>query len=401
MFGNGAEGQLGNGKRENETMPHKIRTLEEKISMISCGYQHTLFLTNHGKVYACGLNKNGQLGTGNRKSYLYPQKIIALETLRITRICANYHSAALTFKGSLYIWGSTPLGEHLTPVQAGKNLETVFTDIGMGENFTSLLDLRGHVYTFGQNENGELGQGDTQKRGQPTRVTQLKNKKAIAVACGKNFVIALGRTVRKADFFKELDQSTYDSISNRFETGLVDLETSIRGAQGSRMDATPPKRRSYKPEKTSPLGVEPRDSAFDREIQARMSTGSNRKSPERRNYWTEGNSTKREPPKETIYQSECDNLYGAREEIKKLRTQIEYLEGQVENRTRQNLFYENKIEELKKIAIENEEKDQKMHELLDRIEMEHQRCRKDLSNVEQTLAGKDEEIKVAILSICE
>jgi alpha-tubulin suppressor-like RCC1 family protein len=38
-----------------------------KIKSISCGRYHTLFLTQDGKLYACGQNKLGQLGIGRTR----------------------------------------------------------------------------------------------------------------------------------------------------------------------------------------------------------------------------------------------------------------------------------------------------------------------------------------------
>ena len=39
--------------------------LNEKIINIQCGANHTIFLTNTGKIYGCGANKNGECGAGD------------------------------------------------------------------------------------------------------------------------------------------------------------------------------------------------------------------------------------------------------------------------------------------------------------------------------------------------
>ena len=384
MFGNGTHGQLGNGNKENELMPHKVRTFEEKISAVSCGNEHTLFLTNNGRVFACGSNKGGQLGTGNRKNHLYPQKVIGLDIARVTKIAAGYHSAALTFKGELYVWGSSWLGENSSPVRVGQNFENVFVDIKMGENFTALLDLRGHVYTFGNNRNGELGQGDTQNRAEITKVTKLKDKKVTSIACGKNFVIALGRTVSKADFYRELDQSICEGNLQQPERP-VDEEF---GDSSTRFT-----------QEHSPYGImDGRALPFDKEAQIRgsaeldfsQSFGAQAKQNGVQRSWTEG---KQDRPR-SLARAESGNLYNLNEELKKLQARVEYLEEQLEVKTRQNWFYEVKIAELQKFAAENEEKDKKMHELWSNVESEHQRVLKELNNREQLLLESKEMIKV-------
>jgi hypothetical protein len=57
------------------------------------------------------------------------------------------------------------------------------------------LTQSGSVYTWGINESGQLGTGDLYKRSTPCRVDALLGKKVTSVACGKNFVIALGLTL--------------------------------------------------------------------------------------------------------------------------------------------------------------------------------------------------------------
>lgn len=41
----------------------------DKIANISCGYLHTMLLTNRGVVYVCGLNDKGRLGIGSNNYY--------------------------------------------------------------------------------------------------------------------------------------------------------------------------------------------------------------------------------------------------------------------------------------------------------------------------------------------
>ena len=48
----------------------KIDGIEKFVSQINCGSNHTLLLTNDGKVYATGYNEYGQLGDGTDKQSL-------------------------------------------------------------------------------------------------------------------------------------------------------------------------------------------------------------------------------------------------------------------------------------------------------------------------------------------
>lgn len=79
---------------------------------VACGGQHSLFLTETGEVFACGSNKYGQLGLGDRVDRMTPQPIAALPAIRRRLLldfteqipgivaCGDNHS----------LFGNTPLG---------------------------------------------------------------------------------------------------------------------------------------------------------------------------------------------------------------------------------------------------------------------------------------------------
>ncbi|KAL6075183.1 putative E3 ubiquitin-protein ligase herc6, variant 2 [Balamuthia mandrillaris] len=72
-FGLNSYGQLGLGDCENRHNPHFVSSMkDEAIRDISCGRMHSLFLTKQGEVYACGLGKNGRLGTGETEDKCVP-----------------------------------------------------------------------------------------------------------------------------------------------------------------------------------------------------------------------------------------------------------------------------------------------------------------------------------------
>ena len=89
-WGEGIYGQLGIESKDNSHTPKRLTIvynqeliLEEyfrsdsvkeapKISQISLGSKHSLFLTNKGHLYVCGYNSQGQLGLGqNKKENVY------------------------------------------------------------------------------------------------------------------------------------------------------------------------------------------------------------------------------------------------------------------------------------------------------------------------------------------
>jgi alpha-tubulin suppressor-like RCC1 family protein len=73
-----------------------------------------------------------------------------------------------------------------------------FQDLALGkgrESFGAALDTDGFVYSWGDNQTGQLGLGDFSARKLPTKINQLRKKKVNLVSCGAGFVVALGKDV--------------------------------------------------------------------------------------------------------------------------------------------------------------------------------------------------------------
>ncbi len=103
--GGNRDGQLGIGSTE-----YKIRTpqkvlIKEKIKDIKIGFCRTYFITFDSKVYACGYNKYGQLGIGSTKYKIHmPQKVLIEEKIKDIKIY-DYQTYFITFDGNVYACG--------------------------------------------------------------------------------------------------------------------------------------------------------------------------------------------------------------------------------------------------------------------------------------------------------
>ena len=71
-WGRNKEGQLGVGGITNFIdRPTKVQGLQGNLmKAIACGEDHTLFLTESGRLFSCGSSKDGKLGLGARNSAL-------------------------------------------------------------------------------------------------------------------------------------------------------------------------------------------------------------------------------------------------------------------------------------------------------------------------------------------
>ena len=70
------------------------------INSLSFGYEHSGFLTSSGKVFMCGLNDKGQLGTGDTSTQATPQELQGnlnptTGRVRIIKISAAYKHTGL------------------------------------------------------------------------------------------------------------------------------------------------------------------------------------------------------------------------------------------------------------------------------------------------------------------
>ena len=114
-FGKGIFGQCGYGQAEDTDIPRKIIFNDKnlnKIINIKCGGEHTLFLSEIGRVYACGHGYFGQLGLGNNKNVKSPILVHSLTNKNIIEIASGWsHSLALTDDGYVYSTGCGKFGE--------------------------------------------------------------------------------------------------------------------------------------------------------------------------------------------------------------------------------------------------------------------------------------------------
>ena len=150
---------------------------------------HALVLDGSGNhFFTCGLNESGQLGTGDTiKKETFTRVNLPVKFISLS---AGYpdHSLGIAEDGSLWSWGSNSRGQlgqgegvpFLT--QPTQILDThSFVQISAGDQFSLALDSNGDVWSFGNGEYGRLGLGEgVRHRFRPTRIESLSNIKSIS-----------------------------------------------------------------------------------------------------------------------------------------------------------------------------------------------------------------------------
>jgi alpha-tubulin suppressor-like RCC1 family protein len=193
-FGNGEDGQLGHGDREEEFAPTSIASVDlPSIIQISCGGLHTVLLTKDGRIYTFGDGKSGQLGHRDREDRLIPTLITSADFPPIVQIsCGREHTAILADTGIVYTFGNGSDGQlgHVdredqlipTPITSA-DLPRII-QVSCGNYHTALLADNGMVYTFGYGRRGQLGYGDREDRLIPTLIISVDLPPIIRISCG-------------------------------------------------------------------------------------------------------------------------------------------------------------------------------------------------------------------------
>jgi len=183
-FGSNDHCQLGIGKKSfQEKVPvlltAGVLSLYENpvedlnVVAVSCGFHHTLFLTDRGRVICCGSNKFGQLGYGNNVNQMTAPEFVDEKWLKnIVQIaCGEYFSVALNRMGSVFTFGQNTSGQ-LGLGDTLVNEEAVFTPthvrwfqtngimvekVQCGDKHVLSLDSEGKAFAWGSNEYGQVG----------------------------------------------------------------------------------------------------------------------------------------------------------------------------------------------------------------------------------------------------
>jgi len=167
--------------------------------MVSYGVDHALALRSDGTVVAWGSDQFGKLGTGRPLFSVSPEMVPGLNGVRAVA-AGTYHSLAIARDNTVWTWGSNSAGQlgdgtttdRSSPVQvSGISLaiQVCGASGGLGE-FSMVLKQDGTIWSFGRNDNGQLGIGSLGGN-TPTPVQVVGLSSAKAIACGDHHAAAL------------------------------------------------------------------------------------------------------------------------------------------------------------------------------------------------------------------
>ncbi len=175
-WGANANGQVGDGSTSNRTTPGAA--LLNGSQTVSTGGTHTCSIDTGGQARCWGDNTNGQLGINSTTQQLSP---VALPTLtNAAEIDLGLdHSCAIDTNGQTICWGDNGKGQlgdgsnsqRLVPTNVSDvNSLITAARISAGDTHTCAIDTNGQAWCWGNNTNGQLGDGTQTERNIPDKV---------------------------------------------------------------------------------------------------------------------------------------------------------------------------------------------------------------------------------------
>jgi len=195
-WGSNSHGQLGQGRKvEFLKEPTKIPNTQSFVQ-VSAGNLFSLALDSNGDVWSFGFSGKGRLGLGKGKGNQFtPERIDTLNDIKSIS-AGNCHGIALDNSGIVWSFGSNQFGQlgvgNSKDRAEPSKIEGVqdIVQISSGHSHNLLLDSSGRVWSFGSNILGELGNSDNPtKRIVPELIPNVENIIQVFAAGSSSIII--------------------------------------------------------------------------------------------------------------------------------------------------------------------------------------------------------------------
>ncbi len=208
-WGDNESGQLGDGTsgQEQFEVPLPVRVkfpTSTPIRAVAAGSEHSVGLDSFGYLWAWGTNELDQLGdekTGKEFAEASAASVVSIAPSTTTIAAGGYHTLAVTTSGTVSAWGDNEFGQlgngnlkstaKPVSVKSGNGVKlTGVTSVAAGEDHSLALLTNGTVMAWGDDQSGQLGDGRFEKkREQAAAVGNLSG--VVAIAAGAEHSLAL------------------------------------------------------------------------------------------------------------------------------------------------------------------------------------------------------------------
>jgi alpha-tubulin suppressor-like RCC1 family protein len=195
-WGSNQYGQLGDGTTTDRHVPVEVKinatTYLTNVAQVSAGGGHTCAILTDHTVRCWGYNPFGQLGNNSTTNSSYPVTVSGVTTA--TQVAAGHnHTCVLLSDTTVKCFGYNSYGEigdntntnRTVPTQVvgpgGTGTLTGIIAISSGRFHSCALTSSSTVYCWGDNENGELGDGTIISKSYPVQAGTIANATTINV----------------------------------------------------------------------------------------------------------------------------------------------------------------------------------------------------------------------------
>uniref|UniRef100_F1KTV1 E3 ubiquitin-protein ligase HERC4 n=2 Tax=Ascaris suum TaxID=6253 RepID=F1KTV1_ASCSU len=168
------------------------------VVQVNAGSDYYVALTVSGAMFVWGSNEYGQLGTSDNKERTTPAEVTTLHSLNVVHVaCGHSHTVALTHEGRLFVCGSDSCGQlgsgrkvpsQNTMLAVTEMLGTHVTRVACGRCHTLAL-AGGKMYAFGLNSSGQLGSGNVRSQVTPRPIDALTDVVSVFAGWDQSFCI--------------------------------------------------------------------------------------------------------------------------------------------------------------------------------------------------------------------
>lgn len=200
IWGAGFTNYLGFNDGLDKSVPTKLGTLTnwKQLSISRYNTPTTQAVKTDGSLWAWGDGSSGVLGTGNESPAYSPVRIGTLTNWAQVSVSSPnlgvYYGCAAAVKtdGSIWSWGNNEYGQlghgniinKSSPVRIGAL--TDWKSVSCGSSHVLSVKTDGSLWAWGANYSGELGLGNTISRSSPVRIGALATW-SNALAVGNNY----------------------------------------------------------------------------------------------------------------------------------------------------------------------------------------------------------------------
>jgi hypothetical protein len=182
-WGRNQYGQLGNDTTTNSNTPVQESTGVANWASAASGGWHTVAINDAGELYAWGRNDHRQLGDGTLDNSDTPIHVNT-DMHWTAASAADNHTAAIAADGTLWSWGHNLYGQlgdgNTTDTPAGVTRVQEITNntwlsVSVSDYHTAAIDTTGHLWAWGLNNHGQLGNDTTTNSDTPVQVGTAAN----------------------------------------------------------------------------------------------------------------------------------------------------------------------------------------------------------------------------------